>query len=187
MGVPRAFSPRSANEIASPKTGQVARTRMNRQKMNDLQDLYAEVVMDHNRRPRNFRKIEGADREAEGFNPLCGDQIWVYLDLDEGGAIRDIGCVAAGCAISKAAASMMSETVKGKSAADVDRVIEDFRRMVTRDVPEDFDYEFLGDLEILESVSGFPTRVKCATLPLHTLASALADTNGGGARKVTTE
>ena len=156
--------------------------------MNDLQDLYAEVVMDHNRRPRNFRKIEGADREAEGFNPLCGDQISLYVDFGEGGSIRDIAYVAAGCAISKAAASMMSETVKGKSAADAERVIQDFRKMLTRDVPEDFDYEFLGDLEILESVSGFPTRVKCATLPLHTLASALADTNGGGgARKVTTE
>jgi len=158
--------------------------------MNDLQDLYAEVVMDHNRRPRNFRKIEGADREAEGFNPLCGDQISLYVDFGDGGStIRDIAYVAAGCAISKAAASMMSETVKGKSAADAERVIQDFRKMLTRDVPEDFDYEFLGDLEILESVSGFPTRVKCATLPLHTLASALADDgrNGGGARKVTTE
>ena len=157
--------------------------------MNDLQDLYAEVVMDHNRRPRNFRKIEGADREAEGFNPLCGDQISLYVDFGEGGSIRDIAYVAVGCAISKAAASMMSETVKGKSAADAERVIQDFRKMLTRDVPEDFDYEFLGDLEILESVSGFPTRVKCATLPLHTLASALADDgkNGGRARKVTTE
>ena len=159
-------------------------------KMNDLQDLYAEVVMDHNRRPRNFRKIEGADREAEGFNPLCGDQISVYLNLADGGAtISDIAYVAAGCAISKAAASMMSETVKGKSAADADRVIADFRRMITRDIPEDFDYEFLGDLEILESVSGYPTRVKCATLPLHTLASALSDGDGkgNGARRVTTE
>lgn len=157
--------------------------------MNDLQDLYAEVVMDHNRRPRNFRKIEGADREAEGFNPLCGDQISVYLKLGESGAISDIAYIAAGCAISKAAASMMSETVKGKSAEDADRVIADFRRMITRDIPEDFDYEFLGDLEILESVSGYPTRVKCATLPLHTLASALSDggANGNGARKVTTE
>ena len=157
--------------------------------MNDLQDLYAEVVMDHNRRPRNFRKIEGADREAEGFNPLCGDQISLYVDFGDGGSIRDIAYVAAGCAISKAAASMMSETVKGKSAADAERVIQDFRKMLTRNVPEDFDYEFLGDLEILESVSGFPTRVKCATLPLHTLASALADdaNGGGGARKVTTE
>lgn len=157
--------------------------------MNDLQDLYAEVVMDHNRRPRNFRKIEGADREAEGFNPLCGDQISLYLTLGDGGAISDIAYIAAGCAISKAAASMMSETVKGKSAEDADRVIADFRRMITRDIPEDFDYEFLGDLEILESVSGYPTRVKCATLPLHTLASALSDggANGGGARRVTTE
>lgn len=141
--------------------------------MNDLQDLYAEVVMDHNRRPRNFKKIEEADRSADGFNPLCGDQISVYLKLDGGDSIQDIGYVAVGCAISKAAASMMSEAVKGRSLENAQRVILEFRQMITdRDGPEP-DYEIMGDLEILEGVANYPTRIKCATLPLHTLASAI--------------
>lgn len=143
--------------------------------MNDLQDLYAEVVMDHNRRPRNFKKIEGADRAADGFNPLCGDQISLYLNLDSDGGISDIGYVAAGCAISKAAASMMSEAVKGKSDAHARKVIENFRMLLTNNAGDDFDYDSLGDLEILEGVSNYPTRIKCATLPVHTLASALND------------
>ena len=143
--------------------------------MNDLRDLYAEVVMDHNRRPRNLKKIEGADRMAEGYNPLCGDQISLFVDLGEGGNIEDIGYTAAGCAISKAAASMMSEAVKGRSLHDARRVVSEFRRLLTRDAGGDFDYDLLGDLEILEGVSNYPTRIKCATLPLHTLASALDD------------
>ena len=143
--------------------------------MNDLRDLYAEVVMDHNRRPRNLKKIEGADRMAEGYNPLCGDQISLFVDLGEGGNIEDIGYTAAGCAISKAAASMMSEAVKGRSLHDARRVITEFRRLLTRDARGEFDYDLLGDLEILEGVSNYPTRIKCATLPLHTLASALDD------------
>ena len=141
--------------------------------MNDLQDLYAEVVMDHNRRPRNFKKIEGADRSADGFNPLCGDQISLYLNLDGGDSIQDIGYVAVGCAISKAAASMMSEAIKGRSLENAQRVVSEFRQMITdRDGPEP-DYEIMGDLEILEGVANYPTRIKCATLPLHTLASAI--------------
>ncbi len=141
--------------------------------MNDLQDLYAEVVMDHNRRPRNFKKIDDADRSAEGFNPLCGDQISVYLMLDADGGIEDIGYLAAGCAISKAAASMMSEAVKGRSSVDAQKVVDNFRLLLTRNAGDNFDYEILGDLEILEGVSNYPTRIKCATLPVHTLASAL--------------
>ena len=143
--------------------------------MNDLRDLYAEVVMDHNRRPRNLKRIEGADRTAEGFNPLCGDQISLFVDLGEGESIEDIGYTAMGCAISKAAASMMSEAVKGRSLHDARRVVSEFRRLLTTDVGDDFDYDLLGDLEILEGVSNYPTRIKCATLPLHTLASALDD------------
>ena len=143
--------------------------------MNDLRDLYAEVVMDHNRRPRNLKRIEGADRKAEGFNPLCGDQISLFVDLGEGESIEDIGYMAVGCAISKAAASMMSEAVKGRSLNDARRVVTEFRRLLTKDVGDDFDYDLLGDLEILEGVSNYPTRIKCAMLPLHTLASALDD------------
>ena len=143
--------------------------------MNDLQDLYADVVMDHNRRPRNFKKIDDPDRAAEGFNPLCGDQISLYLTMNGDDGIEDIGYVAAGCAISKAAASMMSEAVKGRSSDDARKVIENFRLLLTKKVNEDFDYEILGDLEILEGVSSYPTRIKCATLPVHTLASALRE------------
>jgi nitrogen fixation NifU-like protein len=134
--------------------------------------------MDHNRRPRNLKRIEGADRTAEGFNPLCGDQISLFVDLGEGESIEDIGYTAMGCAISKAAASMMSEAVKGRSLHDARRVVSEFRRLLTTDVGDDFDYDLLGDLEILEGVSNYPTRIKCATLPLHTLASALDDDKG---------
>ena len=152
--------------------------------MNDLSDLYAEVVMDHNRRPRNFKKIEDADRSAEGFNPLCGDQISLYLTMNGQDGIEDIGFVAAGCAISKAAASMMTEAVKGRSSDDARKVIENFRMLLTKRVDDDFDYEILGDLEILEGVSSYPTRIKCATLPVHTLASALEE---GQKKTVSTE
>ncbi len=141
--------------------------------MNDLRDLYADVVMDHNRRPRNFKRIDDPDRSAEGFNPLCGDQISLYLTMNTEDSIDDIGYVAAGCAISKAAASMMSEAVKGRSSEEARKVIENFRLLLTKKVDDDFDYEILGDLEILEGVSSYPTRIKCATLPVHTLASAL--------------
>ena len=147
--------------------------------MNDLQDIYAEVVMDHNRRPRNSKRIDNPDRSAEGFNPLCGDQISLYLTINAEDIIEDIGCVSAGCAISKAASSMMTEAVKGRSFEYAQKVIENFRLLLTKDVGDDFDYEILGDLEILEGVSSFPTRIKCATLPVHTLASALEATSNG--------
>ena len=140
--------------------------------------------MDHNRRPRNFKRIEKPDRNAEGFNPLCGDQISLDLSLNESGGVEDIGYVAAGCAISKAAASMMSEAVKGRSPEEAHRIVDGFRRLITKNVDDNFDYEILGDLEILEGVSNYPTRIKCATLPLHTLASAL---NSGGDGTVSKE
>ena len=152
--------------------------------MNDLRDLYAEVVMDHNRRPRNVKKIDGADRTADGFNPLCGDQISLFLNLGDDDSIQDIGYVATGCAISKAAASMMSEAVKGQSVADAQRVVTEFRHMLTHRGDEEPDYEIMGDLEILEGVANYPTRIKCATLPLHTLASAI---DSGSEKTVSTE
>ena len=141
--------------------------------MYDLEDLYQEVVMDHNRRPRNFKKLENAQRSAEGFNPLCGDQISLYLNVDDDGVIEDIGFVGAGCAISKATASMMTEAVKGKKVAQAEEIFNAFRHMLTRAPEEEYDYELLGDLEILQGVSRFPTRIKCATLSWHTLNSAL--------------
>ncbi|HIA16206.1 MAG TPA: SUF system NifU family Fe-S cluster assembly protein [Dehalococcoidia bacterium] len=154
--------------------------------MYDLEDLYQEVVMDHNRRPRNFKKLENAQRTAEGFNPLCGDQISLYLNVDDDGVIEDIGFEGAGCAISKATASMMTEAIKGKNVDKAEEIFEAFRHMLTRKPEEEYDYELLGDLEILQGVSQFPTRIKCATLSWHTLNSALDGKQPSG-QKTSTE
>ena len=154
--------------------------------MYDLEDLYQEVVMDHNRRPRNFKKLENAQRTAEGFNPLCGDQISLYLNVDDDGVIEDIGFEGAGCAISKATASMMTEAIKGKNVDKAEEIFEAFRHMLTRKPEEDYDYELLGDLEILQGVTQFPTRIKCATLSWHTLNSALDGKQPSG-QKTSTE
>ena len=148
--------------------------------MHDLQDLYQEVVMDHNRRPRNFRKPDGANRQAEGFNPLCGDQVTVYLAV-EGNVIEDVGFQGVGCAISKASASMMTETLKGLSLDDAGKVFDEFHSMITQ---EDFDADMLGDAELLAGVSRYPARIKCATLSWHALNSALGD---NGMEVVSTE
>ena len=154
--------------------------------MYDLEDLYQEVVMDHNRRPRNFKKLENAQQTAEGFNPLCGDQISLYLNVDDDGVIEDIGFEGAGCAISKATASMMTEAIKGKNVDKAEEIFEAFRHMLTRKPEEEYDYELLGDLEILQGVSQFPTRIKCATLSWHTLNSAL-DGKQASSQKTSTE
>ena len=154
--------------------------------MYDLEDLYQEVVMDHNRRPRNFKKLENAQRTAEGFNPLCGDQISLYVNVDDDGVIEDIGFEGAGCAISKATASMMTEAIKGKNVDKAEEIFEAFRHMLTRKPEEEYDYELLGDLEILQGVSQFPTRIKCATLSWHTLNSAL-DSKQPSGQKTSTE
>jgi|TARA_B100000949_G_scaffold217491_1_gene215183 nitrogen fixation NifU-like protein len=154
--------------------------------MYDLEDLYQEVVMDHNRRPRNFKKLENAQQTAEGFNPLCGDQISLYLNVDDDGVIEDIGFEGAGCAISKATASMMTEAIKGKNVDKAEEIFEAFRHMLTRKPEEEYDYELLGDLEILQGVSQFPTRIKCATLSWHTLNSALDGKQASG-QKTSTE
>ncbi len=140
--------------------------------MSDLQELYQDMVIDHNNRPRNFRKLEGANREVDGYNPLCGDRITLYVNLD-GDRIADVGFQGSGCAISRASASMMTESVKGKDVAEAQKIFEAFRRMITRGPDEDFDADVVGDLEILSGVSEFPARVKCATLSWHTLRSAL--------------
>ena len=148
--------------------------------MYDLDDLYQEVIMDHNRRPRNFRKPATANRETEGFNPLCGDQITLYLTV-ENDKIADVGFQAVGCAISKASASMMTESVKGLSVEDAGRVFGEFHNMITQG---DFDPDVLGDAELLEGVSRYPARIKCAALSWHALNSAL---NGSQGETVTTE
>ena len=154
--------------------------------MYDLEDLYQEIVMDHNRRPRNFKKLENAQRTAEGFNPLCGDQISLYVNVDDDGVIEDIGFEGSGCAISKATASMMTEAIKGKNVDKAEEIFEAFRHMLTRKPEEEYDYELLGDLEILQGVSQFPTRIKCATLSWHTLNSALDGKQPSG-QKTSTE
>ena len=145
--------------------------------MYDVDDLYQDVVLDHSRRPRNFKPIEDADRTQEGFNPLCGDRITVYMTLD-GDVISDVSFEGSGCAISKASASMMTESVKGKSRTDAEDIFGSFRAMITRQPVEDVDRERLGDLEILEGVSAYPTRIKCATLSWHTMHAALAEEEG---------
>lgn len=149
--------------------------------MYDLQELYQEVVMDHNRSPRNFRKLDNANRSAEGFNPLCGDQITLYLEVDDDDKIKDIGFQAGGCAISKASASMMTDVVKGVSVKEAEHIFNNFRQMITQ---EDYDAEILGDAEILSGVSQYPARIKCAVLSWHTLKSAL---DGADTQRITTE
>jgi nitrogen fixation NifU-like protein len=135
----------------------------------DLQELYQEVILDHNRRPRNFRALERA-RQAEGFNPLCGDHLTVYLRVD-GDVIADVSFQGSGCAISKASASLMTESVKGKTAADAMALFERFQRMITS--PPDSAIDHLGKLAAFAGVRQFPARVKCASLAWHTLRAAL--------------
>ncbi|HWP99978.1 MAG TPA: SUF system NifU family Fe-S cluster assembly protein [Vicinamibacterales bacterium] len=138
--------------------------------MSELSELYQEVILDHNRQPRNFRALPGANRRAEGFNPLCGDRLTVYLVVADG-VIADIGFVGSGCAISKASASLMTEAVKGRSVDEAEALFERFHRMVT--APPDAPVEDLGKLNALAGVREFPVRVKCASLAWHTLRAAV--------------
>jgi nitrogen fixation protein NifU and related proteins len=138
--------------------------------MSDLSDLYQEVILDHNRRPRNFRTPEGANRRAEGFNPLCGDRLTLFLTVEDG-VIRDVGFQGSGCAISKASASLMTEALKGKSVVEAEALFERFHRMVT--APPDASVEPLGKLSALAGVREFPVRVKCASLAWHTMKAAV--------------
>ncbi|HZI13337.1 MAG TPA: SUF system NifU family Fe-S cluster assembly protein [Myxococcus sp.] len=137
----------------------------------DLRDLYQEVVLEHSKRPRNFRVVEGASHEAAGHNPLCGDQLSVSIKLD-GDVIRDIGFQGQGCAISKASASLMTGAVKDKSRAEAEALFERVHKLVTEG-PEGVDLDALGKLAVLSGVNEFPARVKCASLAWHTLRAAL--------------
>jgi nitrogen fixation protein NifU and related proteins len=148
--------------------------------MSELTDLYREVILDHNKKPRNFQKLADANCTAEGFNPLCGDEIQLYVKLEDG-VIRDIGFQGSGCAISKASASLMTSTLKGKTSAEADELFERFRRLVTSDAAPDA--AELGKLAVFSGVREFPARVKCASLAWHTLRAALE----GKPEKVTTE
>ena len=142
--------------------------------MSDLRELYQQVILDHNRKPRNFRAIEGAHREAEGFNPLCGDRITVYLAL-EGDTIADVSFRGEGCAISKASASLMTQHLKGKTLAEAKQVFDAFHSMVTGGAGAP---EALGKLAVFRGVCEFPMRVKCATLAWHTLNAAIERKEG---------
>ena len=140
--------------------------------MSELSELYQQVILDHNKKPRNFHKLEAANHMAEGYNPLCGDQLNVYVELDND-SVKDVSFEGSGCAISKASASMMTQAVKGMSKHDAETLFEEFHRMVTGQLDEETDPNHLGKLKIFAGVREFPVRVKCATLSWHTLLAAL--------------
>lgn len=140
--------------------------------MSELNDLYQEVILEHNKNPRNFREIENATHHADGHNPLCGDQLKVYLNL-ENDKVTDVSFIGSGCAISKASASMMTQALKGKSRKEAEVLFEEFHRMVTGKLDLETDENHLGKLKIFAGVLEFPARVKCASLSWHTVHAAL--------------
>lgn len=139
--------------------------------MSDLTDLYQEVILDHNRKPRNYHELGGASHTAEGYNPLCGDRLTLYLNVKDG-VIADVAFQGSGCAISRASASLMTDALKGKTVPEAQALFERFHRMVT--TAPDQPVENLGKLSALAGVREFPIRVKCASLAWHTLKAALA-------------
>lgn len=149
--------------------------------MSELSELYQQVILDHNKKPRNFKQLEGANRSAEGFNPLCGDQLTVYMLMEES-VVSDLSFVGTGCAISKAAASMMTQAIKGKTREEARILFDEFHRMVTGELDEESEPNGLGRLTIFAGVRDYPARVKCASLPWHTMHAALE-----GEEMVTTE
>jgi nitrogen fixation protein NifU and related proteins len=149
--------------------------------MADLDDLYQEVILDHNKSPRNFRSMAEANRKAEGYNPLCGDHVTVYVRLEDG-LIKDISFEGSGCAISKASASLMTAELKGKNEADARQLFDSVHRMLTGDSDREAAGK-VGKLAILSGVCKFPARVKCASLAWHTVHAALS----GQERPATTE
>jgi nitrogen fixation protein NifU and related proteins len=138
-----------------------------------IQDLYQEVILDHSKRPRNFHQMADATGRVEGYNPLCGDKLALFVKLD-GETVQDISFVGAGCAISTASASLMTESVKGKSRQEAVKLMERFHDMLTTDKPQS---DGLGKLTVFSGVREFPARVKCATLAWHTLKAALTGAN----------
>jgi nitrogen fixation protein NifU and related proteins len=148
----------------------------------ELRELYQQVILDHNKSPRNYRVIEHPTQDAEGFNPLCGDRLHIYL-LVEDGIVKDVSFQGSGCAISKASASLMTSMIKGKTKEEAEKIFEKFHDLITGKLGEQISIDELGKLAVFEGVKEFPVRVKCASLAWHTMKSAL---NKEGS-KVTTE
>ena len=140
--------------------------------MTELRELYQEIILDHNKRPHNYRKIEHANHHLEGYNPLCGDRIGIYM-LVEDNIVKDISFYGEGCAISKASASLMTDALKGKKIEEVDQIFEKFHNMVTSGLEEMVNTEELGKLAVFHGVKEFPMRIKCSTLAWHTMYAAL--------------
>ncbi len=149
--------------------------------MSELNELYQETILEHNKNPRNFRDIEDADQTADGKNPLCGDALRVYVKMD-GDTVSDVAFKGSGCAISKASASMMTQVVKGKTKEQAETIFDEFHKMVTGELDIETDENDLGKLKIFAGVLEFPARVKCASLSWHTLNAALR-----GEEEVSTE
>ena len=142
--------------------------------MSNLNDLYQEILLEHNSKPRNYQKLEAHSHNADGYNPLCGDQISLYLQITDG-VIMDVGFQGKGCAISRASASLMTQSIKGHKIEEAEDVFDEFRKMLTE--PDAvLDFEQLGDLETLAGVSEFPARIKCAILAWHTMKAAIEKT-----------
>lgn len=141
----------------------------------DLSDLYQEILLEHNRRPRNFRTLDDATHQADGFNPLCGDQISLQLKVGDD-KVNDVGFQGHGCAISRASASLLTQAVKGATSDEALAMFDEFHKMLTEPDAE-LDIELLGDLEMLAGVIAYPTRIKCAILAWHTLKAAMDGEN----------
>lgn len=151
--------------------------------LNQLEmDLYQQLILEHNRKPRNFRELPDPSYSAEGFNPLCGDHLWIYVKTDDLGKIEEISFSGTGCAISKASASMMTIVLKGKTVKEAEEVFEEFRRLIVGDLaPEQA--QALGKLKVFAGICRYPSRVKCAGLAWHTMHGAVSSPGG----KVSTE
>ena len=142
--------------------------------MADLRELYQEVILDHQRKPRNFHKPDHANRHADGYNPLCGDKVSVYIQF-ENGIVKDIGFLGSGCAISTASASMMTESLRGKTQAEAETIFKRFHDLVTGNSSIEADAAELGKLAAFSGVREYPMRVKCASLPWHTMRAAMEE------------
>ena len=141
--------------------------------MSELRELYQQVILDHHRKPRNYRKLPRSTGSAEGYNPLCGDRVSVEVETGDG-VIGDIGFQGSGCAISRASASMMTASLKGQTVAEAEQTFDRFHRMLTESQPSRVLTDALGKLAVFAGVREFPSRIKCATLPWHTARTALA-------------